>query len=234
MVTAFAAQGASVVVASRKLANCEQVAEEIRAEHGVPALPLGLHVGRWDDLDAAVERIHDEFGRIDVLVNNAGMAPLYGSLADVSEELFDKTIGVNLKGPFRLSALVADRMAAGDGGAIVNISSFAAGRPSANDIPYAAAKAGLDALTKGFAAVYGPRVRVNGIAVGPFLTDISESWDLEPFEAWARDRFALQRLGQPDEIVGTVLYLASDASSFTTGAIIPVDGGVAISSPFPG
>jgi NAD(P)-dependent dehydrogenase (short-subunit alcohol dehydrogenase family) len=100
------------------------------------------------------------------------------------------------------------------------------------DLPYAAAKAGLNALTLGFAVSFGPTVRSNGIMVGPFLTDISRAWDVPAYQEHARRRFPLQRLGEPPEIVGTALYLASDASSFTTGTIINVDGGVLVSSPF--
>jgi NAD(P)-dependent dehydrogenase (short-subunit alcohol dehydrogenase family) len=233
MVRAFAAAGADVVIASRKLDSCEELATEVTKETGVHALPVACHVGRWDDVDALAERAHAEFGRVDILINNAGMAPLYPSLGQVSEDLFDKVVGVNLKGPFRLSARVGERMAAGDGGAIVNISSVAAVRPSPGDLPYAAAKAGLNTLTVGFAAALGPSVRVNGVMVGPFLTDISKAWDVEAFQAWAADRYALGRLGRPAEIVGTVLYLATDASSFTTGTVLTVDGGVSISSPFP-
>jgi NAD(P)-dependent dehydrogenase (short-subunit alcohol dehydrogenase family) len=167
-----------------------------------------------------------------VLVNNAGMAPLYPSLGAVSEELFDKVIGVNLKGPFRLGALVGERMQAGAGGSIINISSVAACHPQKTDLPYAAAKAGLNTLTVGFAVSFGPTVRSNGVMVGPFLTDISKAWDVETFTEFARARYPLQRLGRPEEIVGTVLYLASDASSFTTGTILNVDGGVSVSSLF--
>lgn len=234
MVRAFAARGADVVIASRRIESCETLADEVTAAHGVRAIPVACHVGRWGDADALARRVHDEYGQADILVNNAGIAPLYGSLSAVTEDLFDKTIAVNLKGPFRLSALMGEAMAAGRGGTIVNISSFAGQRPSANDIPYAAAKAGLESITKGFAAVLGPSVRVNCIAVGPFVTDIAAGWDFDTFLPWARHRFALGRLGDPAEITGTVLYLTSSASSFTTGAIIPVDGGVAISSPFPG
>jgi NAD(P)-dependent dehydrogenase (short-subunit alcohol dehydrogenase family) len=233
MVRGFAAAGADVVIASRKLDSCEALADEIRSTTGRRALPVASHVGRWDDVGALAETAYTEMGRVDVLVNNAGMAPLYPSLGEVSEDLFDKVVGVNLKGPFRLSALVGERMAAGDGGAIVNISSLAAVRPSANDLPYAAAKAGLNTLTAGFAAALGPQVRVNGVMVGPFLTDISKAWDVEGFTAFAAERYPLGKLGQPDQIVGTILYLASEASSFTTGAVLTVDGGVNVSSPFP-
>jgi NAD(P)-dependent dehydrogenase (short-subunit alcohol dehydrogenase family) len=233
MVHAFADAGADVVIASRKEDACLRVAEEIRERTGRRALGIGCHVGRWADLDRLVDRVYAEFGQVDVLVNNAGMSPLYPSLSEISEELYDKVFATNLKGPFRLSALVGERMTAGSGGSIINISSIAAIRPSTNELPYAAAKAGLNTITQGFALALGPKVRVNCIMVGPFLTDISASWDVESFSAFAEERYALGRLGKPPEIVGTALYLASDASSFTTGAVIPVDGGVSLSLPFP-
>jgi NAD(P)-dependent dehydrogenase (short-subunit alcohol dehydrogenase family) len=159
-----------------------------------------------------------------VLVNNAGMSPLYDSLDGVSEELWRKVIDVNLSGPFRLTAAIGTRMAAGDGGSIVNISSVAARYPLPEVIPYAAAKAGLDALTVGFAHAFGPTVRVNAVQPGTFLTDVSRHWDMERFQRDAQG-FALRRGAMPDELTGTMLYLASDASSYTTGAILRVDGG---------
>ena len=175
------------------------------------AIGVGVHVGRWDTLDGFVERVYGEIGSVDVLVNNAGMSPLYDSVDSVSEELFDKVIGVNLKGPFRLSALVGTRMAAGAGGSIINISSVGAVHPRPNILPYAAAKAGLNALTEGLARTFGPSVRVNAIMAGTFLTDVSKSWDVEAFAERAKG-FALERGGEPDEIVGAALYLASDLS----------------------
>src|ERR1700730_17223452 len=181
MVLGFARAGADVVIASRKQDACDSVAEEVRHTPGRRALAHSCHVGRWPDVEALVDAAYGEFGHVDVFVNNAGMAPLYPSLVDVSEELFDRVIGVNLKAQFRLGALIGDRMAKGDGGSIINISSVAAIRPTPTDLPYAAAKAGLDVLTAGFAQAYGPRVRVNTIIAGPFLTDISNAWDLEAF-----------------------------------------------------
>jgi NAD(P)-dependent dehydrogenase (short-subunit alcohol dehydrogenase family) len=166
-------------------------------------------------------------GHIDILVNNAGMAPLYEHLHEASEELFDKTIGVNLKGPFRLSALAADAMTATGGGSIINISSVAAMRPTQYEIPYAAAKAGLHLVTAGIALEYGPLVRANTIMAGPFLTDISEAWDMDAFTEFAKS-MPLRRGGQPDEIVGAALYFASDLSRYTTGAMLRVDGGQAL------
>jgi NAD(P)-dependent dehydrogenase (short-subunit alcohol dehydrogenase family) len=224
MVAGFAAAGADVVIASRDGAACADYAREITERTGRAPLPYAAHVGHWSELDGLVDAAYDRFGHVDVLVNNAGMSPVYGTVTDISEELFDKVIGVNLKGPFRLAALVGTRMAAGAGGSIINVTSMAAVRPRADVLPYAAAKAGLNAITVGLAHALGPTVRCNAIMAGTFLTDVSRSWDAAAFAARA-ERFALRRGGQPGEIVGTALYLASDASSYTTGAVIAVDGG---------
>jgi len=224
MVLAFARAGADAVIASRKLESCKEVAREAEAL-GRRALPHACHVGSWKDVESLVEVAYARFGKIDILVNNAGMSPLYDHVANVSEELYDKVLAVNLKGPFRLTALVGTRMAAGDGGSIINVSSVGAVHPGADIIPYAAAKAGLNAMTIAFAHAFGPKVRVNCIMPGSFMTDISKAWDLKAFEKMA-ERFALRRGGDPSEIVGTALYFASDASSYTTGAILAVDGGV--------
>lgn len=142
MVHGFAGRGASVVIASRKLDSCRALADEITTTYAVPALPVACNVSDWDQCEALVDRVLAEFGTIDVLVNNAGLSPLYPSLDQVTEALFDKVIAVNLKGPFRLAALVGTRMAQHDGGSIINIGSVEAIRPSADALPYAAAKAG--------------------------------------------------------------------------------------------
>jgi NAD(P)-dependent dehydrogenase (short-subunit alcohol dehydrogenase family) len=226
---AFSAAGADVMVASRKEEACRDVAAELRAAGG-RAVGHACHVGRWDDLERLVEAAYGEFGRIDVLVNNAGVSPQYPTLAEVSEELFDKVIAVNLKGPFRLSALVGERMAAGDGGSIINISSTGAVRPTGDIVPYSAAKAGLNALTVGFADALGPKVRVNAIMPGPFLTTISQAWDMDMLAERTRT-FPLRRAGLAEEIVGAALYLAGDASSYTTGSVLTVDGGAQWSMP---
>ncbi len=223
MVLAFARAGADVVVVSRKREACEATAREVEAL-GRRALAHACHVGQWDALDALVDATYARFGKLDVLVNNAGMSPLYPSLAEVSEALWDKVLAVNLKGPFRLSALVGTRMVAGGGGSIINVSSVAAIRPTPLETPYAAAKAGLNALTIACAHAFGPKVRVNCIMAGPFLTDISKAWHPAAVEQISATS-ALRRAGAPDEVVGTALYFASDASSFTTGAVLQVDGG---------
>lgn len=224
MAEAFAAAGADVVVSSRKQDACDLAAKEIAGATGRDVLPVAAHVGDWDALDHLAGSAWDHFGRVDVLVNNAGIAPLYPSLAEVSEELFDKVVGVNLKGPFRLSAVIGRRMVADGGGSIINISSMASMRPTKSDLPYAAAKAALNTLTAGFAQEYGPSVRVNTILAGPFFTDISSHWDMNAFETMAED-WPLRRGGRPEEIVGAALYFATEASSFTTGAVLQVDGG---------
>lgn len=222
---AFAQHGADVIIASRKLDACAALAGDIVTSTGRRALGLACHVGRWDDCTSLVERAYAEFGRVDILVNNAGMSPLYPSLSAVTEDLYDKVLAVNLKGPFRLAALIGERMKAGAGGVILNISSVAAVVPSPLEIPYAMAKAGLNNLTVGLARTLAPKVRVNCIMPGAFLTDISKAWDLDAFNAMARQQIPLERGGQPSEIVGAALYLVSDAASYTTGTILKVDGG---------
>ncbi|MGY4708019.1 SDR family NAD(P)-dependent oxidoreductase [Mycolicibacterium sp. CBM1] len=223
---AFAAArcGADVIVASRKYDACVATAAEIAAETGRTAMPYGVHVGRWDELDGLVGAAYERFGRVDVLVNNAGMSPTYDKLTDVSEKLFDAVMNLNLKGPFRLSALIGERMVADGGGAIVNVSTHGSLRPHPSFIPYAASKAGLNAMTEGLAHAFGPTVRVNTLMPGPFLTDISKAWNFGDHNPFARH--ALQRAGNPNEIVGAALFLMSDAASFTTGSILRADGGI--------
>jgi NAD(P)-dependent dehydrogenase (short-subunit alcohol dehydrogenase family) len=223
IVRTLAEAGADVVVSSRKQEACDDAAEEVRRA-GRRALAHVCHIGHWDEIDGLVDAAYEEFGRIDVLVNNAGLAPTYPNPQGVTEELWDKTLAVNLKGPFRLTSLVGARMLEGEGGSVVNISSIGGVRPTHDILPYAAAKAGLNALTVGFADALGPKVRVNAVMPGPFRTDISRHWNQEAFAERART-FALRRAGEPDELSSAVLYFASDASSFTTGAVLAVDGG---------
>jgi NAD(P)-dependent dehydrogenase (short-subunit alcohol dehydrogenase family) len=225
IVVALARAGAEVVIVSRKGDACEALAAEVRASTGWEAIARACDVGSWSEIDGLVDFVFDRVDHVDVLVNNAGMSPRYDDVVDVSEELYDKVLSVNLKGPFRLTALVGTRMAAGRGGSIVNVSSIGAIRPAADIVPYAAAKAGLNAMTVAFAHAFGPTVRVNAIMPGRFLTDVAASWDPEAVARSSR-RFALRRCGEPDEIAGTVLYLAGPASSYTTGAVIRVDGGM--------
>jgi NAD(P)-dependent dehydrogenase (short-subunit alcohol dehydrogenase family) len=222
MALAFADHGADVVITSRNVESCEEVAAAVEAK-GRQALPYACHVAHWDELEPLVDAAYNRFGKVDVLVNNAGMSPLYPTVLDVNEKLWDAVLGVNLKGPFRLSALVGTRMMAGDGGTIINVSSTASLHPGATVVPYAAAKAGQNAMTEALAMAFGPKVRVNTLMPGPFLTDISKAWDLDAMAPSFATK-ALQRPGNPDEIVGAALFLASDASSYTTGSIVRVDG----------
>jgi NAD(P)-dependent dehydrogenase (short-subunit alcohol dehydrogenase family) len=225
MVRAFAAAGADVVIASRKLGNCEELAAEVRATTGRDALAVACHVGEWDQVERLADTAYTHFGKIDILVNNAGLSPIYDRVSNVTEALYDKVLDVNLKGPFRLSALVGTRMAEGDGGSIIFVSSTASQSPGANTIPYGAAKAGINNMTVGFARAFAPKVRVNCIVPGPFLTDISKAWDMDAFKQQAGHSILLKRGGEPEEIVGAALYFASDASSFTTGSQLVVSGG---------
>ncbi|PXY35337.1 SDR family NAD(P)-dependent oxidoreductase [Prauserella flavalba] len=221
---AFAAAGADVAIVSRKKESCEALAEEIAAATGRRTSAHAAHVGDWDRLGPLLDEVEHELGPVDVLANNAGIAPVYPSLDEVSETLFDKVFGVNVKGPFRLMAAAGKRMVERGGGVMLNISSMASGRPTASDLPYAAAKAALNTLTAGFAQEYGPSVRVNTIVAGPFFTDISKAWDKDAFAALAQD-WPLRRGGDPAEIVGAALYLCGPSASFTTGALLAVDGG---------
>lgn len=227
MVQAFAQRGADVVITSRKLPACEMLAQEITENTGRKALGVACHVGHWEQCNELYETVYREFGRCDVLINNAGMSPLYDSLGEVSEALFDKVMDVNLKGPFRLSALFGERMQADGGGSIINVSSIAAVQPSPAEAAYGAAKSGVNNLTVSFAKALGPTVRVNTIMPGPFLTDIAKAWDLDAFAERAAQLIPLQRGGQPDEVIGAALYFASNASSYTTGSVLKIDGGMA-------
>jgi NAD(P)-dependent dehydrogenase (short-subunit alcohol dehydrogenase family) len=224
MVLGFAEAGADVVVASRKLEACQAVAEEVRAL-GRRALAVSSHVGDWEQCQALIDATVAEFGRIDVLVNNAGIAPVPPSLVEVTEELFDKTIAVDLKGPLRLTALAAEHMSSG--GSVINISSKASLHPTAFTVVYAAAKAGLNALTKAAADELGPRgVRVNAIVCGTFHTDsLHASLPSDDLQQQMVSNISLGRIADAREIVGTALYLASDASSYLTGELILLDGG---------
>lgn len=224
MVRAFARRGAYPVIASRKLDNCVELADQVSAEFGVRALPVAVNVSDWSQCDELVDRVYGEFGRVDVLVNNAGLSPLYPSLAEVTEQFFDKVIAVNLRGPFRLTANIGTRMAAAEGGSVINIGSIEAIRPNPRALPYAAAKGALHVLTEGFAQAFGPKVRVNTIQAGPFLTDISTNWP-PGLRAEMEANLALGRCADADEIVGAALYFATSASSFVTGASLRVDGG---------
>ena len=221
MVRGFAAHGADIIVASRKLANCEAVAEEVRGL-GRRAIAVAAHVGRWDDIDRLIDTAYAEFGRVDILVNNAGMSPACPS-HEVTEKLFDSVVNLNFKGPFRLAAQIGKKMFDGDGGCIINVSSSGALVPLPGVVPYSGAKAALNAMSISLAHEYAPKVRVNTISAGPFLTEIAKSWSEEQ-----RDNVpnAMMRAGEPEEVVTSALFFASPHSSFVTGALLRCDGGI--------
>ena len=221
----FAMAGADVVIASRKLENCETAAREIEVTTGRRALPVGCHVGRWEDAESLLDTVYDAFGRCDVLVNNAGMSPVYESLVSVTQELYDKVHAVNARGPFRLCALFGTRMAEGEGGSIINVTTAGTLRPDTADLPYAMAKAGLNALTLALAGAWAPKVRANLVMPGAFDTDISKAWGPEA-QAMAASMNPMKRIGQPEDMVGLCVFLASEAASYINGAQVLVDGGM--------
>jgi NAD(P)-dependent dehydrogenase (short-subunit alcohol dehydrogenase family) len=220
----LAAAGADVVIASRKADACQRAADEIAAATGRATLPVATHVGVWEDCDALVDATFERFGRCDVLVNNAGMSPLYDGLPSVTEAYYEKVHAVNCRGPFRLSVLFGTRMAEGDGGSIINVSTAGSLRPQAMDLPYSMAKASLNALTLGLAGTWAPKVRANLVLPGAFDTDITNAWTPD-MKQTAGDINPMGRIGAPDDMVGVCLFLASDASSYVNGAQILVDGG---------
>lgn len=230
MALAFARQGAEIMIASRSFESCSETAAEVFQETGRRCIPYACHVGRWDELEGLADAVRNEFGGLDILVNNAGKSPLYDKVVNVNEQMWDSVIGINLKGPFRLSALLGAPMTEHAKemqrtGSIINISSAAAIHPMPDVIPYSAAKAGLNAMTIGFAQTLGPHVRVNCIMPGSFRTDISKAWNWDRVDHGLK-RIAMKRVGEPHEIVGAALFLASDASSYMTGSVFTVDGGI--------
>jgi len=232
---AFADAGADVVVASRKLADLEKVAEEIRAK-GRKSLAVASHVAKIEDSKSLVEKVKAEFGRIDILMNNAGTNPYYGPLMDAEEWAWDTTMNVNLKGQFFLSQLVARIMREHGGGNIINTSSVGGIQASGLAI-YSVSKAALIMLTECMAKEWGQyNIRVNAIAPGVIKTRLSEQLWKEPEAGKAAvNSCALLRLGEPEDVASVVLFLASDASSYVTGETIVIDGGALVGPPsFPG
>jgi NAD(P)-dependent dehydrogenase (short-subunit alcohol dehydrogenase family) len=209
----LAAAGADVVIASRNLARCEEVADEIAKTTGRRTYPRYLHVAHWDEIEPFAEEVWNHAGRVDILVNNAGMSPLYDDLRAVTEEYWEKVVGVNLKGPFKMTVEFGSRMYEDRGGSIINLSTLASLSPSPNTIPYGAAKAGLNIMAIGFVKAWGTKVRVNTIIPGAFHTDVTRFWASLP-----------EGIAEPEEMIGAVLFLASDASSYTTGAQLKVAG----------
>ena len=224
----IARAGADVVVASRKLPDLEKVAEEIKGM-GRKSLAVTAHVGRMEEIDNLVSKVKEEFGRIDILVNNAATNPAMDSALDVSERAWDSIMNLNLKGLFFLSQAVARVMKEQGGGRIVNIASMEGITPGILPV-YAISKAGVIMATKVMAKEWAKyNVRVNAVAPGLTKTRFSEAlWSNPAILQGAMFRTPMGRIAEPEEMVGAVIYLASDASSYVTGQVIAVDGGTTI------
>lgn len=226
----FAEAGADVAVASRKFPDLEAVAEEIQRS-GSKALPIAAHVGRMEDVNNLVARVTSEFGKIDILVNNAGTAPAMSYALDVEERLWDSIINLNLKGLFFLSQAVARVMKEHGGGKIINVASMDGFRPEPGIGTYAISKAGVIMATRVMALEWARyNIRVNALAPGNVHTRLGDSRFLAmpEYEGEMIKKTPLGRIADPDEMVGAMLYMASDASSFTTGECISVDGGISL------
>ena len=229
MVEGLAAAGASVVVSSRKQDLCDAVAAEIAASTGADVLALACHVGEWDLVPTFVEAVTARFGRIDVLVNNAGISPARVTPGEMTLDYWRKVFSVNLEGPLRLSQLAAPVMRDGGGGSIVNIGTMAAYGPGPAICAYGASKAGLLNLTKSMAIEWAPwKVRVNMLSPGPFTSEmlLGAAKSDPGYLDMVAGGTTLKRVADTAEIVGPVLYLASEASSFVTGDDISVSGGM--------
>jgi len=224
----IARAGADVVVTSRKLPDLEKVAEEIKGM-GRKSLAVAAHVGRMEEIDNLVSKVKEEFGRIDILVNNAATNPAMDSALDVSERAWDSIMNLNLKGLFFLSQAVARVMKEQGGGRIVNIASMEGITPGILPV-YAISKAGVIMATKVMAKEWAKyNVRVNAVAPGLTKTRFSEAlWSNPAILQGAMFRTPMGRIAEPEEMVGAVIYLASDASSYVTGQVIAVDGGTTI------
>jgi NAD(P)-dependent dehydrogenase (short-subunit alcohol dehydrogenase family) len=224
VVSALAAAGADVVVVSRKADACERTATVVAEESGRRIYALSANVSRWADCDRVADDAYAAAGRVDILVNNAGSSLLYDDVIDIDEAMFDKMLALNLKGPFRLTALIGTRMFAAGGGSVVNISTISAEVGAAHAMVYAAAKAGLNNITKSYAERFAPVVRVNAVMPGAVETDVLKAWS-DKERKYACSTALLGRIGRPEEISDAVLYLASDAASYMTGQVVAVDGG---------
>jgi NAD(P)-dependent dehydrogenase (short-subunit alcohol dehydrogenase family) len=223
----FASAGADVAIASRKLPDLEQVAAEIRGL-GRKALPVSAHVGRLEEIKSLVDTVYKEFGKIDILVNNAGTSPAISPMLDLEERLWDSIINLNLKGVVFLSQAVARVMKEHGGGKIINVSSVTGFRHEPNIGVYSISKAAVIMATRIMAQEWAKyNIRVNAIAPGHIHTRLGDSiFEAVPeYKEEFLQRVPMGRIGDPDEIVGAMIYLASDASSYVTGVTIVVDGG---------
>ena len=224
----IAKAGADVVVASRKLPDLEKVVEEIRGL-GRKSLPIAAHIARMEEIANLVNKAVEEFGRIDILVNNAGTNPVMDTALDIEERAWDSVMNLNLKGLFFLSQAVARVMKEHGGGNIINVTSIEGISPGI--LPaYAISKAGVIMATKVMASEWAKyNIKVNAIAPGLTRTRFSEAlWDNPDILRGAVSKTPMGRIGEPEEMVGAIVYLASGASSYVTGQILAIDGGSTI------
>jgi NAD(P)-dependent dehydrogenase (short-subunit alcohol dehydrogenase family) len=229
MAEGLAAHGASVVVSSRKQDLCDTVAGEIAAATGAETFARACHVAEWDEVPAFVDDVVERFGRIDVLVNNAGISPSRSGITDMTQDLWRKIFAVNLEGPLRMSQCVAPVMRDGGGGSIVNIGSMAGYHAGPAVSAYGASKAALINMTKTMAIEWVSwNIRVNVLCPGPFASDMVEGAERNApgFKDLIAGGTLMKRVADPEEIVGPIVYLASDASSFVTGDDLSVSGGM--------
>ncbi len=224
----MAQAGADIAIASRKLPDLEKVAEEVR-KTGRKCLPVAAHVARMEEINNLVRRVLEEFGRIDILVNNAATNPTMAQALDVDERGWDAIMNLNLKGLFFLSQAVARVMKEKGGGKIVNVASIAGISPDLLPV-YSISKAGVIMATKVMAQQWAPyHIRANAVAPGLTKTRFSEAlWNNPDILNIAMSRTPMARVAEPEEMVGAIIYLASDASSYVTGQVIAVDGGTTI------
>lgn len=225
----FAKVGAKVVVSSRSEEACAPVVEAILAAGG-EAVSIPCHIGKKEQLQALVDKTREKWGEIDVLVCNAAINPAYGPLGDLSDEAFDKIMGTNVRSTFNLCNMVLPGMATNGGGSVILISSIAALRGNSVIGAYGISKAAEAALARNLAVEWGPKgIRVNALAPGLVKTDFAKAlWEDPKRLEIAENHTPLRRIGRPDDIAGTALFLASEASAFITGQTIVADGGETI------
>jgi NAD(P)-dependent dehydrogenase (short-subunit alcohol dehydrogenase family) len=229
----LAKAGASVVITSRKMNDLEATAAEIKA-FGGEAFPLQSHLGKYEEIKKMVDAVLNKYGKVDILVNNAGASPAMGSVLDSDERLWDTIMNLNLKGLYFTSQAVANVMKKQKGGKIINIASIDGFKPEPGVSVYSVSKAGVRMITKAFAAELAQyNIQVNAIAPGPISTKMFDShWFNLPPEQMKKEKeeiakmVPLKRIGDPDDIAGAAVYFASDASNYTTGTVIVIDGGV--------
>lgn len=218
--------GAKVVISSRKAEACEQVAAELKAK-GYEALAVACHVGRKEDLQHLVDTTLKTWGRIDVLVCNAATNPVYGTTLEISDDAWDKIMQTNVKGTFWLANMVLPQMAERGEGSVILLSSIAGLRGNTVIGTYGVSKAAEAALARNLAVEWGPKgIRVNSIAPGLIRTDFAQALLDDPERVRvAEQKTPLRRIGDPVDIAGVAVFLASPASAYVTGQLIVADGG---------